>query len=111
MKISLFILALAALGAGTALAHHEAGGQPATQAQPPTASRITGKGTGVIQHIDQEKRTVTIKHGPLQGIKVPGMTMSYVVKDKAMLSNLQPQQNVEFELTYENRRYFITSIK
>jgi len=33
------------------------------------------------------------------------------VKDKAMLLNLQPLQNVEFELTYENRRYFITSIK
>ena len=40
-----------------------------------------------------------------------GMTMSFLVKDKAMLSNLQPLQKVNFELTYDGRTYMITKIK
>jgi Cu/Ag efflux protein CusF len=33
---------------------------------------------------------VTIKHGPLRGLNISAMTMTFLVKDKAMLSNLQP---------------------
>jgi Cu(I)/Ag(I) efflux system protein CusF len=54
---------------------------------------------------------VTIKHGPLQGINIPAMTISFLVKDKAMLLNLQPQQIVNFELARENGTYVITDIK
>ena len=99
MKIFLMIMLLAAAGAGSAFAHHEA------------ASQKTGKGTGLIQRIDREKGAVTIKHGPLQGIDMPRMTMSFLVKDKAMLSALQPLQKVDFELTYDGKNYMITNIK
>jgi len=111
MKTLLLITLLAAVGTGTVLAHHESGGQHSGQAQAPTASQKTGKGTGLIQQIDLEKGVVTIKHGPLQGLNMPGMTMSFLVKDKAMLSSLRPLQKVEFELTYDGRQYLITHIK
>jgi len=111
MKSVLLIMLFAAIGAGSAFAHHESGGQHSGQAQAPAASQKTGKGTGLIQRIDREKGAVTIKHGPLQGINMPGMTMSFLVKDKAMLSNLQPLQKVDFELTYDGRNYMITKIK
>jgi len=99
MKIFLMIMLLAAAGAGSAFAQHE------------SASQKTGKGTGLIQRIDREKGAVTIKHGPLQGLDMPGMTMSFPVKDKAMLSNLQPLQKVDFEITYDGKNYLITNIK
>lgn len=111
MKNLLLIMLLAAVGAGSAFAHHESGGQHSGQALAPAATQKTGKGTGLIQQIDREKGTVTIKHGPLQGIKVPAMTMSYQVKDKAMLSNLWSPQMVDFELTYDGKQYLITQIK
>jgi len=111
MKNLLLITLLAAVGAGSAFAHHESGGQHSGQAQAPTASQKTGKGTGLIQQIDRDKGVITIKHGPLQGINMPGMTMSFLVKDKAMLANLQPLQKVDFELTYDGRQYLITNIK
>lgn len=111
MKTFLWITLLAAIGAGNVLAHHEAGGQHPGQAQSPTASQKTGTGTGLVQQIDREKGVVTIKHGPLQGLNMPGMTMSFLVKDKAMLSSLQPLQKVDFELTYDGRHYLITNIK
>jgi len=111
MKNVPMIMLLAAAGAGSAFAHHESGGQHPGQAQAPAAGQKTGKGTGLIQQIDREKGAVTIKHGPLQGLNMPAMTMSFLVKDKAMLSNLQPLQKVEFELTYDGKNYLITRFK
>ena len=111
MKYFHLIMLFAAANAGSAFAHHEASGQPSGQAQAPAVSQKTGKATGLIQQIDREKGAVTIKHGPLQGLNMPAMTMSFLVKDKAMLSNLQPLQKVDFELTYDGSRYLITKIK
>ena len=111
MRNILLITLFAAVGAGSVFAHHESGGQHSGQAQAPAAGQKTGKGTGLIQQIDRDKGVITIKHGPLQGINMPGMTMSFLVKDKAMLSSLQPLQKVDFELTYDGRQYLITHIK
>ena len=79
--------------------------------KPLAAIQKVSTGTGLIQQIDKERGAVTIKHGPLQGLNMPGMTMSFLVKDKAMLSSLQPLQKVEFELTFDGRQFLITSIK
>jgi Cu/Ag efflux protein CusF len=111
MKYFLSIMLLAAAGAGSAFAHHESGGQHSGQAQAPAAGQKTGKGTGLIQQIDRGKGVVTIKHGPLRGLNISAMTMTFLVKDKAMLSNLQPLQKVDFELTYDGKNYLITNIK
>jgi Cu/Ag efflux protein CusF len=111
MKTLLLIMLFTAVGAGNAFANHHPGGQHPAQAQAPSASQKSAKGTGLIQQIDRDKGVITIKHGPLQGLNMPGMTMSFLVKDKAMLSNLQPLQKVDFELTYDGRQYLITSIK
>jgi Cu/Ag efflux protein CusF len=110
MKHSLMIFLLAAVGAGPALAQHAAG-SPHTQLAQASAGQKTGKGTGLIQQVDRDKGTLTIKHGPLQGLDMPAMTMSFQVKDKAMLSNLQPLQKVDFELTYDGKTFLITRIK
>lgn len=110
MKHSLLIILFAAVGASPALAQHAAGGSHTQMAQA-SAGQKTGKGSGLIQKIDREKGAVTIKHGPLQGLDMPAMTMSFQVKDKAMLSNLQPLQKVEFDLAYDGRNYVITRIK
>ena len=111
MKKFLLIMLFAVAGAGNAFANHHPGGQHSAQPQAPAASQKVGTGTGLIQQIDKERGAVTIKHGPLQGLNMPGMTMSFLVKDKAMLSSLQPLQKVEFELTFDGRQFLITSIK
>lgn len=51
--------------------------------------------------------------GMMQGMggALPGMTMSFPVKDKAMLASLQPLQKVDFELTYDGKNYLVTNIK
>lgn len=111
MKKLIWITLLAAVGAGSAFAQQGSGGQSSVLAQAPAAAQKTGKGTGLIQKIDQDKGAVTIKHGPLQGLDMPAMTMSFLVKDKSMLSSLQPLQKVDFELTYDGKNFTITKIK
>ena len=111
MKTFLLVTLFAVVGAGGAYAQHEPSGRYTTLAQAPASGARTGTGTGLIQRIDNERGTVTIKHGPLQGLNMSAMTMSFLVKDKAMLSNLQPLQKVDFELTYDGGNYMITKIK
>jgi len=111
MKTFLWVTLFAVAGAGGAYAQHEPSGRYTTLAQAPASGARTGTGTGLIQRIDKERGTVTIKHGPIQGLNMSAMTMSFPVKDKAMLSNLQPLQKVEFELTYDGGHYLITNIK
>ena len=110
-KVSLIVL-FAAIGAGGALAQQAPGGQHSQLAQVSATGQKTGTGTGLIQKIDKEKGSVTIKHGPIQGgLSMGAMTMAFPVKDKAMLGNLQPLQKVDFELTYDGKDYTITKIK
>ncbi len=60
------------------------------QARAPGASQKTASGGGLVQSIDKERGVVTIKHGPLPALNMMAMTMSYAVKDKSRLANLQP---------------------
>lgn len=112
MKNLVWIALLAAAGAGSAIAQQKSNGQHLMLAQAPSAAQKTGTGTGLIQQIDREKGAITIKHGPVQGgLSMMAMTMTFPVKDRAMLSNLQPLQKVDFELTYDGGNYTITKIK
>jgi len=111
MKSVLLIMLLAAASAEIAFSHADAGMKSPGADQALPTSPKTGKGAGVIQRINLEKGVVTIKHGPLQGIVAPAMTMSFRVRDKAMLANLQPLQKVDFEISHEDGNYVITKIK
>ena len=110
MKNVLPFVLIAALGAGNAYAQQESGGSNAAQVQTPMSGAKTGTGTGLIQRIDKERGTVTIKHGPIQGLDMSAMTMSFPVKVEAMLAKLQPLQKVDFELRYDGKDYLITKI-
>ena len=110
MKNVLPFVLIAALGAGNAYAQQEPGRSNAAQVQTSTSGTKTGTGTGLIQSIDNERGTVTIKHGPIQGLNMSAMTMSFPVRDKAILAKLQPLQKVGFELSYDGKDYLITKI-
>lgn len=81
------------------------------EAQAPGAGQQTATGSGVVQQIDKDTGVVTIRHGPLPALNMGPMTMSYPVKDKSRLADLQPMQKVEFRVTYDGTDYLITDIK
>ena len=81
----------------------------AASAQPPAAAGSTAPITppstvatapelteGEVRKVDLENKKVTLKHGPLANLDMPGMTMVFAVKDEAALDKLQPGQKVQF---------------
>jgi len=71
----------------------------------------SGKSSGVVQKIDPKKGTVTIEHGPIIGLGMPGMTMSFPVRDKASLAKLKALQKVEFTVQHDGKNFLITQIR
>ena len=49
---------------------------------------------GQVLAVDQAKQTVTIKHDDIDGL-MPGMTMSFPVKDPALLQGREPGELVD----------------
>lgn len=49
---------------------------------------------GVVKKVNKGAATVTIAHGPLNGM--PGMTMAFAVKDAAWLDKLKEGQKIRF---------------
>jgi Cu(I)/Ag(I) efflux system protein CusF len=69
------------------------------------------KATGVVTKVDPKSGKVTIKHGPVQSMKWPAMTMGFKVKDKALLEKLPKDKKVDFEFVQQGNDYVVTSVK
>jgi len=69
------------------------------------------KGVGTVKKVDAAAGTVTIAHGPIRSINWPAMSMTFAVKDKALLGKLAPEKKVEFEFVQQGSDYVITSAK
>jgi Cu(I)/Ag(I) efflux system protein CusF len=52
---------------------------------------------GEIRKVDKKAGTVTIKHGPIQSIDMPAMTMVFQVKEAAMLDRVKAGDKVKFQ--------------
>ena len=59
-------------------------------------SASTTMSEGEIRRINQETGKVTIKHGPLQNLDMPGMTMIFRLQDPAMLDQIKEGDKIKF---------------
>ena len=51
---------------------------------------------GEVLKVDKAAGKVTLKHGPLENLKMPGMTMPFGVADSRMLDSLKQGDHVRF---------------
>ncbi|HET7765951.1 MAG TPA: copper-binding protein [Burkholderiales bacterium] len=72
---------------------------------------MTHKGTGTVKNVDSAGGKVTIAHGPIPTMKWPAMSMTFTVKDKALLGKFSRDKKVEFEFVQQGRDYVITSAR
>lgn len=80
-------------------------------AEEPTTNH---KGRGSVTEIDPGRGRVEIDHQPIASLQWPGMTMGFVVKDKAQLAGLKKGDAVQFELRAQpdqDGNYVIESIR
>ena len=71
----------------------------------------THKAVGVVKKVDPKAATVTLDHEPVKSMSWPAMTMTFQVKDKAMLDKFSEGKKVEFEFEQRGKDYVITGAR
>ena len=64
-----------------------------------------------VRKVDQELGKVTLKHGPIKHLDMPGMTMVFTVKDKSLLDGVKRGDKVRFKAANENGKLIVTQIQ
>ena len=66
---------------------------------------------GEIRKVDMENKKVTIKHGEIKNLDMPGMTMVFQVKDPAMLDKIKAGDKVLFSAEKASGALVVTDIQ
>ena len=66
---------------------------------------------GEVRKIDMEAGKVTLKHADIKSLDMPGMTMVFVVKDKALLEKLKTGDKVKFKAINDAGKFTVTEIQ
>ena len=68
----------------------------ATPQQRKSVDSTAPMSTGEVKKVDKSGGKVTIKHGPLDNLSMPAMTMVFRVKDPAMLDQIKEGDKIKF---------------
>ena len=71
----------------------------------------THKASATVKSADANAQVVTLDHAPVASLSWPAMTMSFKVKDKALLDKLAVGNKVEVEFVQQGGDYVITDVK
>ena len=74
----------------------------------PDASAAT---TGEVKKVDKEAGKITIKHGPISNLQMPGMTMVFRAADPSMLDQVREGDKVNFHVEKMNGALTVTRIE
>ena len=77
----------------------------------PAGAAAMAKIDGEVQKVDKDAKKVTIKHGPITNLNMPGMTMVFQVKDPAMLDQVKTGDKVRFKAEKANGAIVVTEIQ
>ena len=85
-------LALLLAASFTRVPTHAAEAQTAEQKASPAAVMTDGE----VRRVDKDAKKITIRHGPIQNLDMPAMTMVFQVKDAGMLDKGSPGDKIKF---------------
>jgi len=80
------------------------------QPAPPPAAGASVMSDGVVRKIDASGGRVTLKHGPITNLDMPGMTMVFRVQPPTLLNNLKVGDAVKFHAESINDALTVTAI-
>ena len=66
---------------------------------------------GEIRKVDKETKKITIKHGAIKNLDMPGMTMVFQVKDPSMLDKVKAGDKVRFKAEKAGGAIVVTEIQ
>ena len=77
-------------------------------ASPPAEAVMT---EGIVRKIDKSLKKITIKHGEIKNLEMPGMTMVFQVKDEALLDKAKVGDAVKFHAELQGGAIVVTEIQ
>ncbi|MGJ7568825.1 copper-binding protein [Variovorax sp. GB1R11] len=111
-----FVVALSFAGAASAQSSKSMADMPTMSEKAPAAGGLDGAASsdlseGEIRKVDKDNKKLTIKHGPLKNLDMPGMTMVFGVKDDAMLDKVDSGAKVRFQAEKIDGKIVVTKIE
>lgn len=110
---SLTLACLLAAG-GPALAQNQGNEHSAHHPAPtetPVAAATSDMTEGEVRKVDKAAKKITLKHGPIKNLDMPGMTMVFQVQDAALLDKVQAGDQVRFTVDRINGAFVVLSIE
>jgi Cu(I)/Ag(I) efflux system protein CusF len=66
---------------------------------------------GEVRKIDKSASKITLRHGEIKNLEMPGMTMVFRVRDPALLENIKAGDKLRFRAEKANGAIFVTAIE
>jgi len=96
-------------GANASAQTHEHAGHEMGSATKDAAD--TALSVGEIKKVDKDTGKLTIQHGPLVNLNMPGMTMSFKVQDPAMLDQVKAGDKIRLRVERVNGTFTVTKLE
>ena len=97
----------------TALAAPALAQQSATNVSPVLVAQASSDASlsdGEVRKVDMETKKITLRHGPIQNLDMPPMTMVFQVKDTTLLDKVKAGDKVKFRAEKISGAYVVTQI-
>lgn len=71
----------------------------------------TALAEGLVRKVDKAQGKLTLKHGPLANLEMPGMTMVFRVQDANWLDQVKPGDTIRFLADRVNGEFTVTRLE
>lgn len=85
--------------------------QKSDAVNPVQQADTTAMTEGEVRKIDKEQGKITLKHGAIKNLGMPGMTMIFRVRDKTMLDQVKEGDKVKFVADNLDNQLTVTKIE
>jgi len=102
--LSAAVLAFSALSSNAQTAAPAASAATATPAAQEMAQ-------AEVRKVDKEAKKVTLKHGPIKNLDMPGMTMVFQVRDEKLFEKLVVGERIGFSAEQIQGAYVVTAVE
>ena len=105
LSSGLYVSALAQTAAPSA---HGAHGAHSTDAMAAKKTDSKDMAEAEVRKVDKDAKKVTLKHGPIKNLDMPGMTMVFQVKDAALLEKFAVGDKIMFTAEQQQGAFVVT---
>lgn len=111
MSAAVCLVALISAGTANAQSRVEAPAQALAASVPASGLAVAPMTDGEVRKIDRELGKITLRHGPITNLGMPGMTMVFKVADPTLLTELKEGDRVRFFADRINGAMTVTAIE